>query len=121
MSIGENYMRKSRLQQQQQIVMAVDRDTGIVDLSVFAKPLQGGRTQTVGAADGKTAHRGSAARSRICRQKVKKVEGKEALEYQPEIRPACIDAGRFGWLHAFGHRDGFHMAGADTSGLCAME
>jgi hypothetical protein len=43
-------MRKSRLQQQQQIVMAVDRDTGIVDLSVFAKPLQGGRTQTVGSA-----------------------------------------------------------------------
>jgi hypothetical protein len=43
-------MRKTRLQQQQQIVMAVDRDTGIVDLSVFAKPLQGGRTQTVGTA-----------------------------------------------------------------------
>jgi hypothetical protein len=30
--------------------MAVDRNTGIVDLSVFAKPLQGGRTQTVGSA-----------------------------------------------------------------------
>jgi hypothetical protein len=43
-------MRKSRLQQQQQIVMAVDRSTGIVDLSVFAKPLRGGRTQTVGSA-----------------------------------------------------------------------
>jgi hypothetical protein len=40
-------MRKTRLQQQQ-IVMAVDRSTGIVDLSVFAKPLQGGRMQTVG-------------------------------------------------------------------------
>ena len=42
-------MRKTTLQQQQ-IVIAVDRDTGIVDLSVFAKPLQGGRTQTVGSA-----------------------------------------------------------------------
>ena len=42
-------MRKTRLQQQQ-IVMAVDRSTGIVDFSVFAKPLQGGRTQTVGTA-----------------------------------------------------------------------
>jgi hypothetical protein len=42
-------MRKTRLQQQQ-IVMAVDRSTGIVDLSVFAKPLQGGRMQTVGTA-----------------------------------------------------------------------
>jgi hypothetical protein len=41
-------MRKSRLQQQQQIVIAVDRSTGIFDFSVFAKPLQGGRTQTVG-------------------------------------------------------------------------
>ena len=40
---------KLRLQQQQ-IVMAVDRSTGIVYLSVFAKPLQGGRTQTVGTA-----------------------------------------------------------------------
>jgi hypothetical protein len=43
-------MRKTRLQQQQQIVMAVDRSTGIVDLGVFAKPLQGGRTQTIGSA-----------------------------------------------------------------------
>jgi hypothetical protein len=42
-------MRKTGLQQRQ-IVMAVDRSTGIVDLSVFAKPLQGGRTQTVGTA-----------------------------------------------------------------------
>jgi hypothetical protein len=40
-------MRKSRLQQQQQIVIAVDRDTGALDLSIFAKPLQGGRTRTV--------------------------------------------------------------------------
>jgi hypothetical protein len=31
-------------------VMAVDRDTGILDISIFAKPLQGGRTQTVGNA-----------------------------------------------------------------------
>jgi hypothetical protein len=42
-------MRKTRLQQRQ-IMMAVDRDTGILDISVFAKPLQGGRTQTVGTA-----------------------------------------------------------------------
>jgi hypothetical protein len=42
-------MRKTRLQQRQ-IVMAVDRDTRTVDLSVFAKPLQGGRTQTLGSA-----------------------------------------------------------------------
>jgi hypothetical protein len=42
-------MRKTRLQQRQ-IVMAVDQDTRIVDLSVFAKPLQGGRTHTVGTA-----------------------------------------------------------------------
>jgi hypothetical protein len=45
----ERIMRKTTLQQQQ-IVIAVDRDTGIVDLSVFAKPLQGGRTQTVRSA-----------------------------------------------------------------------
>jgi hypothetical protein len=43
-------MRKTRLRQQQQIVIAVDRDTGALDLSVFAKPLQGNRTQTVGTA-----------------------------------------------------------------------
>jgi hypothetical protein len=42
-------MRKTGLRQRQ-IVMAVDRDTGILDISVFAKPLQGGRTQTVGTA-----------------------------------------------------------------------
>ena len=42
-------MRRTRLQQQR-IVMAVDRSTGIFDFSVFAKPLQGGRTQTVGSA-----------------------------------------------------------------------
>jgi hypothetical protein len=42
-------MRKTGLQQRQ-IVMAIDRDTGILDISVFAKPLQGGRTQTVGTA-----------------------------------------------------------------------
>ena len=83
-------MRKTTLQQRQ-IVMAVARSTGIVDLSVFAKPLQGGRTQTVGsatqdgrrtrsdtAADRKSAVRGSAARSKICHQKVKE-EGSEAL------------------------------------------
>jgi hypothetical protein len=45
----ERIMRKTTLQQRQ-IVRAVDRNTGIVDLSVFAKPLQGGRTQTVGTA-----------------------------------------------------------------------
>jgi hypothetical protein len=39
-------MRKSRLQQQRQIVMAVDRGTGIV----FAIHLKGGQTQTVGTA-----------------------------------------------------------------------
>jgi hypothetical protein len=43
-------MRKSRLQQQQQIVIAVDRDSGTLDLSVFALPLKGNRTQTVGTA-----------------------------------------------------------------------
>jgi hypothetical protein len=43
-------MRKTRLQQQQSIVMAVDRSTGIVDLSVFALPCKGRRTQTVGTA-----------------------------------------------------------------------
>ena len=43
-------MRKIRLQQQQQIVIAVDRDTGALDLSVFALPLKGNRTQTVGTA-----------------------------------------------------------------------
>jgi hypothetical protein len=43
-------MRKSRLQQQQQIVIAVDRDTGTLDLSVFALLLKGNRTQTVGTA-----------------------------------------------------------------------
>ena len=42
-------MRKTRLQQQQ-IVMSVDRSTGIVDLSVFALPCKGHRTQTVGTA-----------------------------------------------------------------------
>jgi hypothetical protein len=42
-------MRKTTLQKQQ-TVLAVDRNTGIVDFSVFAKPLQGGRTQTVGSA-----------------------------------------------------------------------
>src|ERR1700730_18843304 len=42
-------MRKTRLQHQQ-IVMAVDRSTGIVDLSVFALPCKGHRTQTVGTA-----------------------------------------------------------------------
>ena len=42
-------MRKTTLQQRQ-IVMAVDRNTGIPDLSVFAIPLKGGRTQTVGTA-----------------------------------------------------------------------
>jgi hypothetical protein len=42
-------MNKTRFQQRQ-IMMAVDRDTRIVDLGVFAKPLQGGRTQTVGTA-----------------------------------------------------------------------
>jgi hypothetical protein len=43
-------MRKSRLQQQQQIVIAVDRDTGALDLSVFALPLKRNRTQSVGTA-----------------------------------------------------------------------
>ena len=43
-------MRKNRLQQRQQIVIAVDRDTGALDLSVFALPLKGNRTQTVGTA-----------------------------------------------------------------------
>jgi hypothetical protein len=42
-------MRKTGLQQRQ-IVMAVDRSTGIVDLSVFAFPCKGHRTQTVGTA-----------------------------------------------------------------------
>jgi hypothetical protein len=42
-------MRKSRLQQRQ-IVMAVDRDTGTIDLSVFALPSKGHRTKTVGTA-----------------------------------------------------------------------
>jgi hypothetical protein len=39
-------MRKTGLQQRQ-IVMAVDRSTGIVDLSVFAAPLKGHRTPEV--------------------------------------------------------------------------
>ena len=43
-------MRKNRLQQRQQIVISVDRDTGALDLSVFALPLKGNRTQTVGTA-----------------------------------------------------------------------
>ena len=43
-------MRKNRLQQRQQIVISVDRDTGTLDLSVFALPLKGNRTQTVGTA-----------------------------------------------------------------------
>jgi hypothetical protein len=42
-------MRKTRLQQQQ-IVLAVDRDTGTIDLSVFVIPSKGYRTQTVGTA-----------------------------------------------------------------------
>jgi hypothetical protein len=42
-------MRKGRLQQRQ-IVIAVDRDSGTLDLSVFALPLKGNRTQTVGTA-----------------------------------------------------------------------
>jgi hypothetical protein len=42
-------MRRTRLQQQR-IVMAVDRDSGTLDLSVFALPLKGNRTQTVGTA-----------------------------------------------------------------------
>jgi hypothetical protein len=42
-------MRKTRLQQQQ-IVLAVDRDTGTIDLSVFVIPCKGYRTQTVGTA-----------------------------------------------------------------------
>jgi hypothetical protein len=43
-------MRKNRLQQRQQIVISVDRDTGALDLSVFALPLKDNRTQTVGTA-----------------------------------------------------------------------
>ena len=43
-------MRKNRLQQRQQIVISVDRDTGALDLSVFAFPLKDNRTQTVGTA-----------------------------------------------------------------------
>ena len=42
-------MRKTGLRQRQ-IVMAVDRSTGIVDLSVFASLLKGHRTQSVGTA-----------------------------------------------------------------------
>jgi hypothetical protein len=42
-------MRKTRLQQRK-IVMAVDRDTGTIDLSVFVIPSKGHRTQTVGTA-----------------------------------------------------------------------
>ena len=42
-------MRKTGLRQRQ-IVMAVDRDSGTLDLSVFALPLKGNRTQTVGTA-----------------------------------------------------------------------
>jgi hypothetical protein len=42
-------MRKGRLQQRQ-IVIAVDRGSGTLDLSVFALPLKGNRTQTVGTA-----------------------------------------------------------------------
>jgi hypothetical protein len=42
-------MRKTRLQRQQ-IVLAIDRDTGTIDLSVFVIPSKGHRTQTVGTA-----------------------------------------------------------------------
>ena len=41
-------MSKGRLQRQ--IVIAVDRDSATIDLSVFALPLKGNRTQTVGTA-----------------------------------------------------------------------
>jgi hypothetical protein len=68
-------MRKTTLQQQQ-IVMAVDRETGILDLSVFVKGHR--RTRSGTPADRKIADRGSAARSRLCGQKVEE-EGNEAL------------------------------------------
>ena len=42
-------MRKGRLQQRQ-IVIAVDRDSGTLDLSVFTLSLKGNRTQTIGTA-----------------------------------------------------------------------
>ena len=45
----ERIVRKTTLQQQQ-IVLAVDRDTGTIDLSVFVIPSKGYRTQTVGTA-----------------------------------------------------------------------
>jgi hypothetical protein len=79
-------MRKTTLQQQQ-IVMAVDRETGILDLSVFVKghrtqkhcdAQDGRRTRSGTPADRKIADRGSAARSRLCGQKVEE-EGNEAL------------------------------------------
>jgi hypothetical protein len=73
--------------------MAVDRDTGVLDLSVFAVPLRGNRTRTVGTATlrmadvpevlrlltERTPVRKFAARRRIRRQKIKEVEGKKAL------------------------------------------
>ena len=85
-------MRKGRLQQRQ-IVIAVDRDSATLDLSVFALPLKGNRTQTVGTATLKMADVPEVVRllteslwaedqlvkAEICHQKVEKVEGKKAL------------------------------------------
>src|ERR1700738_3978357 len=50
----ERIMRKTR-SHLRQIVIAVDRSTGIVDLSVFALPCKGHRAQTVGTATLKMA------------------------------------------------------------------
>jgi hypothetical protein len=114
-------MRKTGLQQRQ-IVMAVDRSTGIVDLSIFAAPLKGHRTpEVVRLLTERTSDRGSAARSRICRQKVKKVEGGEALgpRYMSRrsLPHALMPAGWVGCMHSA--IDGFHAAAAHFLFVCS--
>src|ERR1700730_3709080 len=102
MWIGENYGIKLDWQQRQ-IVMAVDRDTGILDLSVFAIPLKGGQTQTIGsgAQDGKTCPKWYGCWRKDCGSRIscsqqnlppesrrRRQRSAGSTVYEPEIAPA---------------------------------
>jgi hypothetical protein len=100
-------MRKGRLQQRQ-IVIAVDRDSATLDLSVFALPLKGNRTQTVGTATLKMADVPEVVRllteslwaedqlvkAESATRKSKKLKARSpgSTIFEPETGPACISS-----------------------------
>jgi hypothetical protein len=97
-------MRKTRLQQQQ-IVMAVDRDTGALDPSIFAKPLQGGRTRTVGTATLRMADVPEVVRLLTERLRFENL----LLAAEPATRKSKRLKARKRWVHCLGAGDQSHM------------